>query len=141
MPEPDLTELERRLSGWRPANDGLDADAMLFAAGRASVRRSPGRFAWPAVAAGLIFTVGVLGSRLANERETNRDLLARLQPTDMPVVVDARPLELPQSSYFFARRAVERDPDSWISEHPTGESALTPEAGLHAGQRDWDLDR
>jgi len=141
MPEPDLTELERRLSGWRPAGDGLDADAMLFAAGRASVRRSPMRFAWPAVAACLAITTGLLGSRLAGERAANRDLLARLQPAEAPVVVDARPLKLPHSSYLYARRALERDPDGWNFENFAGEEALTPTPGFHAGQRNWDLDR
>jgi hypothetical protein len=99
------------------------------------------RFAWPAVAACLAITTGLLGSRLAGERAANRDLLARLQPAEAPVVVDARPLKLPHSSYLFARRALERDPDGWNFENFAGEEALTPTPGFHAGQRDWDLDR
>ena len=31
--EDDLSDFERHLAGWQPASDGLDADAMLFAAG------------------------------------------------------------------------------------------------------------
>ena len=37
----DLSDLERRLAACAPSSAGLDADAMLFAAGRASARRGP----------------------------------------------------------------------------------------------------
>jgi len=53
-PDGELNDLERRLSAWRPAAEGLDPDAVLFAAGRASVRPGPARFAWPALAACLL---------------------------------------------------------------------------------------
>ncbi len=45
----DLTDLERRLSSWEPTTEGLDSDALLFAAGRASARPGLGRFVWPAL--------------------------------------------------------------------------------------------
>ena len=34
----DLSDLERRLASWQPASAGLNADAMLFAAGQAAAR-------------------------------------------------------------------------------------------------------
>ncbi len=43
----DLKELEQRLATWSPAKDGLDPDAMLFAAGRASARHGKTWLAWP----------------------------------------------------------------------------------------------
>jgi hypothetical protein len=48
--EDDLSDFERRLAGWQPASGSLDADTMLFAAGRGSAR--PNR-AWIALAAAL----------------------------------------------------------------------------------------
>jgi hypothetical protein len=141
MSDSDLNDVERRLAGWRPAGEGLDADAMLFAAGRASVQRSPLRFAWPAIAAGLLFVVGLLGNRLAGERDLNRDLIAQLQVAKSSVLVAAPTLNLSDSSYLSARRALERDPDGWTPPTIGSESAGMTESPLYAGQRDWDADR
>jgi hypothetical protein len=141
MSDSDLNDLERRLAGWRPAGEGLDADAMLFAAGRASVRRSPARFAWPAIAAGLVVALGVLSNRLAGERAVNQELVAQLQSAKSSVLVAAPTLNLPETSYLSARRALERDPDGWIPPTLSGEAAGMTESPLYAGQRDWDADR
>src|SRR5262245_36590415 len=82
MSEPDLTNLERRLGAWLPARDRLDADAMLFAAGRASARNLPARFAWPTIAACLALAAGLLGNRLITERAENHQLVARLHQSE-----------------------------------------------------------
>ena len=140
MSDSNLSEFERRLSGWRPASDGLDADAMLFAAGRASVR-SPARFAWPAIAACLALVVGLLGNRLVNERAENRQLLAQLQPNEAPARVVKRSLSLPETSLFAARRALERDPDGWSPPIAAAEGGDAPRAMLWVGQRDLEFER
>ncbi len=45
--EDDLSEFERLLAGWQPSSDGLNADAMLFAAGQAAARRGRSQRIWP----------------------------------------------------------------------------------------------
>lgn len=62
----DLNDLERRLAAWQPSRDGLDADAVLFAAGRASVQPRPARFVWPALTTLLTALIVVLGVWLAD---------------------------------------------------------------------------
>ena len=44
--EDNLSDFERRLARWRPDSSGLDADAMMFAAGAASVERGGGQRFW-----------------------------------------------------------------------------------------------
>ena len=58
----DVKGLERRLSEWRPAAAGLDADGVLFAAGRASVRPGWGRIAWPVLSGFLALLAAILGA-------------------------------------------------------------------------------
>src|SRR5438552_19059242 len=90
-PHPDnLKDLERRLAACAPATGGLDADAMLFAAGRASARRGAARFVWPALTASLAALVVVLGIRLANERSERLALVQRLRP-ESPAVLPYSP--------------------------------------------------
>jgi hypothetical protein len=74
----ELSELERRLASRAPASDGLDADAMLFAAGRASVRPRRERFVWAALAAGLAVLCGLLGVQLTAERAKRLSLAKQL---------------------------------------------------------------
>jgi hypothetical protein len=140
MPDPELTDIEKRLSGWRPAGDGLNADAMLFAAGRASAQRGPARFAWPAIAAGLAVAVGILSVELAEERNEHRVLLARFSEPTAPLRVTGSPLRLSESSYFIVRQAIERDLDA---ENPSKQSLASPPeiAPLRAGQRDFEFAR
>jgi hypothetical protein len=78
QPDP-LTDLERRLAALAPARDGLDADALLFAAGRASARPGARRFVWPAVAACLALVATGLAVQLAGERSERLALAERLQ--------------------------------------------------------------
>ena len=47
--EDELSDFERHLAGWQPAPGGLDADAMLFAAGQAAGQRGRGRLLGPAL--------------------------------------------------------------------------------------------
>ena len=97
----DASELERRLIAWMPATAGLDADAMLFAAGRATARRGP----WGTLCvAGLVV---VLGAWLAVER-TERLRLERL-----PRPAPATTAEWPPASYGAARAALASDLDAW----------------------------
>jgi hypothetical protein len=124
----DLSAAERRLSAWRPAVDGLDADAMLFAAGRASARPGPGRFVWPALAACLALTSVGLGVWLMNER-AERLALARPIPDPMPapaVVLPEPPASEPiaPDSYLASQRALEEGLDAWPARP---QAAMPPE--------------
>jgi hypothetical protein len=86
-PDDDLSPLERRLAGWQPSAASLDADAVLFAAGRASARPLRGRLVWPALACALSVMSLVLGGWLAVERRerlTLVDAVARQQPMEPP---------------------------------------------------------
>jgi hypothetical protein len=89
----DLSGLERQLAGWRPAGDGLDADAMLFAAGRASARPR-GRLLWPALACGLGVLAVALGAWAAAERAERLTLAETLRQHPAP----APPAVLPGPS-------------------------------------------
>ena len=119
----DLSGLERRLAGWQPAPDGLDADALLFAAGRASARRGRSRLAWPAAAVCLALLAAGLGVGLARERAERLALARRLEQRPAERAPAARPApEAPEDldhgplapdSYLAGRRALERDPDGW----------------------------
>lgn len=150
----DLTELERRLSAWRPDAAGLDTDAVLFAAGRASVRPSPARFAWPALTAMMAALALVLGLGLANERSERLALARRLHerppapaanPSPSPAV-DAAPAEssdpeeMRPDSYLASRRALDRGLDAWpgravVHAKPIAPSSTNPPI-LRLGQRD-----
>jgi hypothetical protein len=123
-PHPDdLSELERRLATRAPSSAGLDADAMLFAAGRASARPGRARFLWPGLAASLAALAAVLGVWLAVERSERLSLAERLRqpaPTSEPSPLTA-PSEPPTadepgpapSSVLAARRALRQGLDAW----------------------------
>jgi hypothetical protein len=136
MSDEHLTDLERRLAGWRPANEGLDADAMLFAAGRASVRQGPARFAWPAIAACLAIAVGLLGMRWSSERTENQILFARLEYYRVPAPVAAPAAPLSDSNYLVVRRALEVNPDNWPLRIEADAQVPKSPSILRAGQRD-----
>jgi hypothetical protein len=150
----DLNALERRLSAWKPASEGLDADAVLFAAGRASVRPGPTRFAWPALTVGMTAVSVFLGLCLADERNERLALARWLRerppsptanPSPLPAANIAReePLysdELPPDSYLATRRALEKGLDAWpiravVRGGPTEPSVSNPPI-LRLGQRD-----
>ena len=110
----DLNDLERRLADWQPSAAGLDPDAVLFAAGRASARPGAGRFVWPTVSAGLAVLAVALGIGLRSERAERIALAQLLQPRQPPVAVVASvpsppPEPLPRDSYFVLGRLLERD--------------------------------
>jgi hypothetical protein len=93
--------LEGRLAAWRPSAGGLDRDALLFEAGRASARAeasAPLRLASGSAAALAALAVG-LGGLLAAERGRRHDLevaLARSAPA--PPGAAARPEAGPSPS-------------------------------------------
>jgi hypothetical protein len=116
----DLSDVERRLAACEPSAAGLDADAMLFAAGRASVRPSAARVLWPLLTACLAALVVVLGAWLWFERAERLSLAGRLQqsapaPAPAPVPPPEPPTaaEPPTSSVFAGHRALEQGLDAW----------------------------
>jgi hypothetical protein len=74
----DLRKLEQRLAGWKPTPEGLDLEAMLFAAGRASARHGKAWLAWPIACGCLALAVVVLGAGLATERSERLALLREI---------------------------------------------------------------
>jgi hypothetical protein len=150
----DMNELERRLSAWQPSGDGLDADAVLFAAGRASVKPSPARFGWQALTTLLTGLAVVLSLWLVAERNERQVLARRLGEYPLAPIVNpspppaahAAPVESPDpdepapDSYLASRRALEKGLDAWPSRvvlrsGPTDPSLTNPPI-LTLGQRD-----
>jgi hypothetical protein len=139
QPRPDdLTDLERHLAGCAPSADGLDADAMLFAAGRASARR--GRLAWPALTACLAVLSVVLGVWLAAERAERKELAQRLQrpaPMQTPPPEGAAPPapapepptadQPPGGSVLASHQALEQGLDAWPPAALSAGDAPSPE--------------
>lgn len=115
-----LTDLERRLAGWRPSREGLVADQLLFAAGRTA-----GRSSWPIVTLGLGLVSVVLTIGLVHERMSRLELLAQLKlapplsvppSTDKLDVTQPSPVEPPTSgSYLTSRVALSEGLDAWSS--------------------------
>jgi hypothetical protein len=97
----DLGDLERRLAALAPTGDGLDADRMLFAAGRASVSAAGGSVFWKALSALLLVLAAGLGVWGANERKERIGFAARMEglernspqplPVEAPVLVAETP--------------------------------------------------
>src|SRR5438445_3208349 len=118
----ELTELERRLSGWRPGIEGLDADAMLFAAGLAAGRRRMGRVLAPMLCGLLAIAAAGLGTWGWMER-TERHALAQLlderlrEPSVPPTLAVPVSPESPYTpspvAYLRLRRQMEEDPTRW----------------------------
>jgi hypothetical protein len=145
----DLNDVERRLSGWRPAAGGLHADAMLFAAGQAAGRRGRGRLLWPALCVVLAVQVAALGAWGLSERAECQALANRLEergpaPSVPPAPQFAKsdePSYTPSpDDYFHLLRRVEQDPGRWLVEADAPEpQPLAPRSTappiLRAGQR------
>jgi hypothetical protein len=132
-PPDDLSNLERRLASWQPADEGLEADAMLFAAGRASVRPRATRLLWPALACAMTVVTLFLGVCLKSERD-ERVALARLleqqapvpPPAPSPVAEPPAPVEaLSPSSLLAAQHALEQGLDAW----PPSTATPAPDPG------------
>lgn len=121
LPRPeDLSELEQRLSAWRPAA-AAQADRMLFAAGRASAPRAGTPLFWPAASACLALLAVALGGWLAAERGERLALAEQLRRSPSPVPAPPSvladgglsvPDAPPPDNYLEVRRALERDPDA-----------------------------
>jgi hypothetical protein len=149
----DLRSLERRLSGWQPASAGLDADAMLFAAGRASAQPGPARFVWPALTGVLSVLVVTLAAWLVverNERLSLKQQLLRQIPASAPSLpapaVPAEPVSddaLMPDSYLSSRRALDQGLDAWPRQQ-RGQAGSVPVPAnnpvYQVGHRDMLLD-
>ena len=98
------------LAALRPADDGLTADAMLFAAGRASAKRS---HAWPAMVVALSIGLGVA---LLRERDQHNALEAGLPVS--PRASEKGTVWRPLMGTLALRRNF--DPDSITASGPDG---------------------
>jgi hypothetical protein len=151
----DLNDLEQRLAAWQPSTAGMDADRMLFAAGRASAAKAPSRLVWPAVSACLALVTVFLGARWTAERSERLALGEELRhrptatvpaPTLGPAAVEPAVTEPPPAdSYLAIRRRWERDPNSLlVMAAPKSKPSEGPLPAnvpiLHAWQRDGSLD-
>lgn len=150
----DLSDLERRLSTWQPDDARLDADAVLFAAGRASVRPSKARFVWPALTACLAGVAIVLGVCLKAEHAERLSLVQQMrQPTLAPpssppasiLPAESAPAEdVPPNSILATHRALERGLDAWpeqaVARAETPDPSLSNPPILRVGRRDFLLD-
>jgi hypothetical protein len=120
----DLSDLKRRLAGCEPSPAGLDADAMLYAAGRASAPQpGPARFVWPALSGALAVLAAVLGVCLVAERADRLAMDRGIQDAlhikaQLGQAAQSEPLEKDSwapSSVLAARRALEEGIDAWPS--------------------------
>jgi hypothetical protein len=141
----DLNKLERQLAAWQPAPAGLDADAMLFAAGRASVRTGKAWSVWPIVSGCLALAVAVLGIGLTAERSERLALLAQLQqrpPQAAPGISETpAPEPLPPDAYLVLLREWEQRPGDWMSwPHTPREAPKHPAATEPPILRAWPPD-
>lgn len=120
----DLNDLEQHLATWRPSAAGLDADRMLFAAGRASAPAIKGRLLWPMVSGCLALVTVFLGARWTAERADRLALAEELRhrltattsvPAPSPAAVEPAPTEPPPADGYLAlRRRWERDPNALL---------------------------
>jgi hypothetical protein len=133
MPQDDLTPLEQRLAAGGPAATGLDADAMLFAAGRAAAMRAADpRWPWPAATCCFAVLSLALVAALVGERSERRALAARLDR--LAVLAMSQPGQVPDlsapaaDSYLAARRSIESGSvESFARSDPSSSSQSPPE--------------
>jgi hypothetical protein len=151
--EDDLSNCERRLANWQPAAGNLDADAMLFAAGRAAGRRRRAPMLWPTLCALLAAQAAGLGVWGLWERAERVTLAGRLperalastMPQAPPVVERPEPRYSPSpDDYFHLRRRLEQEPGRWLASAQTVETQVIgspppPPSILRAGQQDGPL--
>ena len=127
--EDDLSDCERRLANWQPAAGRLDADAVLFAAGREAGRRRWPPLLWPTVCALLAVQAAGFGVWALSERAGRVILAGRLHEgaltsTTMPlaphVVEPAEQRYSPSpDDYFHLRRRLEQEPGRWLASAQT----------------------
>jgi hypothetical protein len=142
----DLNELERRLSAWSPNPRGLHPDAMLFAAGRASVRRGKVWLAWPIASGCLAVITAALGAWLAIERTERLALVHEIhaRPAELaPDPGDTPTTEpLAATSYLVLRREWEQHPGSEVRTTTTPADAPIESAPVEPQIfRAWPADR
>jgi hypothetical protein len=133
--ENELNELEQRLRGWGPATEGLDADAVMFAAGQASVHVPRNRALWPALAGAMTVVAVGLSGWLTAERQERLVLAEQLRalppaPTLASTPATAPPPASPEqapASYLASRRILEKGLDGWNRE-TVALSASQPDA-------------
>jgi hypothetical protein len=153
--EDELSDIERHLASWQPASDGLNADAMLFAAGQAAARRGRSRLLGPALCILLVVQSAVLGVWGLSERAGRLALATRIREratapsappaTAVAVAILSEPSYTPSpEDYWHLRRRAEQDPGRWLASlQPLGPPAPEPPrepAILRAGQRAGLLD-
>ena len=92
----DLSDLERRLAGWRPSAGGLDRGRTLYEAGRAAARHEARRAVAASAGGALVLALAALGMGIgwATERRRGLEQEAALAATSMPPTV-AAPLPEP----------------------------------------------
>jgi hypothetical protein len=136
-PNPDdLSEIERRLSVWRPNAEGLNREAMLYAAGLAAAKPGRGRLLWPALCSLLAVIAVSLGAWGLNERAERQFLIGRLHegtppaaasPTNALAVAPHSAFVASPDGYLNLRRQLEQDPGRWLaSRESTGPMAIGP---------------
>lgn len=93
----DLTDLERRLAGWRPATGGLDRGRMLYEAGRASAIAENRRVVRTLSAVGLAFALATagLGAGWTLERRRGVEWEAALASASTPAPIPSPSLAIP----------------------------------------------
>jgi hypothetical protein len=119
----DLSDLERRLSGWRPEVEGLSDQAVLFAAGIAAGRAGRSRIIWPGLCGLLAVLAAGLGAWGFNERAERQFLISQLPErapvtSSTPASTDIYPSESSTPApdgYFNLRRQMEQDPGRWLA--------------------------
>jgi len=118
--EDDLSNLESRLSGWRPGSEGLDADAMLYAAGVAAGSSKLGGLGGTALLCGVLMLLALgLGAWGWNEHAERLALAGRIRGSaPSPIVAPVNAVVVPEEpsytpmpgDYFSLRRQLEQDP-------------------------------
>ncbi len=129
----DLTAVERALAGLTPSAGAFDRDALMFAAGRRSVRRG---WAWPGAGAGAALAAAVLAAvllfrpapepvvrvvvqeveRPPREVPTRPDETVAI-PEETPPAPPTSPLR-PQTNYLTLLHQVERWGDAGLPSTP-----------------------
>jgi len=151
----DLSDIERRLADWRPASSGLDADAVLFAAGQATAGRGRGRLLWPVLCVLLAGQAALLGAWGLSERAERVALASRIHEiAPEPKVPPASAVAiLPKSSYtpspddyFHLRGRTEQDLNRWLTSQASTDAPApgppAPEPTIpRAGQRNGVFDQ
>ena len=132
----ELNDLERRLSSWRPGVEGLDADAMLYAAGLAAGRAGRQRLFLGTVAALLAMAAVGLGAWALTERAGRLDLAARLHQHDAApevkqwtttVAQSDQPAPVSPFCYFNMRRRMEQESERTLTSTPSiGSQSMPP---------------